>query len=318
MRSAIAVSSMILLLATAVALQAAAPRSSLRPQPRGFGVGGPQSSSLPSAAQTVTRSNVKVFYSSSIRPRARGFGTINPPNNSAASAVSTVTTATFVSTQIHGGGYQLATTLPVFRSPRPLPRGQSINASNVQNVSYQPSNNNGLSGSVCGDPAIRGKRIASIPAARPGCGVSQPVRVESIGNISLTGGATMDCTTAKSVKYWVLRGVKPVIGQRGGGLKSIKVIADYSCRTRNSKPGAKISEHGKGHAIDVAAFNLADGSSISVLDDWRGSRNASVLRKLHRSACGPFGTVLGPEADKYHQDHFHLDTARHRSGSYCR
>jgi hypothetical protein len=27
---------------------------------------------------------------------------------------------------------------------------------------------------------------------------------------------------------------------------------------------------------------------------------------------------LGPDADRYHQDHFHLDTASHRSGPYCR
>jgi hypothetical protein len=42
------------------------------------------------------------------------------------------------------------------------------------------------------------------------------------------------------------------------------------------------------------------------------------MRRMHRGACGPFGTVLGPEADRYHQDHFHFDTARYRSGSYCR
>jgi len=39
---------------------------------------------------------------------------------------------------------------------------------------------------------------------------------------------------------------------------------------------------------------------------------------MHRAACGPFGTVLGPNADRFHQDHFHFDTARHRSGPYCR
>jgi hypothetical protein len=42
------------------------------------------------------------------------------------------------------------------------------------------------------------------------------------------------------------------------------------------------------------------------------------MRRAHKTACGPFGTVLGPNADRYHQDHFHFDTARYRSGSYCR
>ncbi|HXF52530.1 MAG TPA: extensin family protein [Hyphomicrobiaceae bacterium] len=43
------------------------------------------------------------------------------------------------------------------------------------------------------------------------------------------------------------------------------------------------------------------------------------LRQLHRSACGIFGTVLGPEANEAHRDHFHLDLAQRRSRrSYCR
>jgi hypothetical protein len=39
---------------------------------------------------------------------------------------------------------------------------------------------------------------------------------------------------------------------------------------------------------------------------------------MHKSACGPFGTVLGPDADKYHKDHFHFDVAKHGNGAYCR
>jgi len=30
------------------------------------------------------------------------------------------------------------------------------------------------------------------------------------------------------------------------------------------------------------------------------------------------GTVLGPEANRFHRDHFHFDTAEYRSGPYCR
>jgi len=99
---------------------------------------------------------------------------------------------------------------------------------------------------------------------------------------------------------------------------SLKVAAHYACRTRNSRKGARISEHGKGRAIDIAAFRLDNGDEISVLDDWNSSRKGRILRRLHASACGPFGTVLGPDSDRHHQDHFHFDTARHRNGSYCR
>ena len=89
----------------------------------------------------------------------------------------------------------------------------------------------------------------------------------------------------------------------------------------NSVDGAKLSEHGRANAIDVGAFVLADGSRISVKEGWRGSdRERAFLRQVHDAACGEFTTVLGPESDSYHHDHFHLDLARHGGTKpvYCR
>ncbi|MEM1302950.1 MAG: extensin family protein, partial [Pseudomonadota bacterium] len=63
---------------------------------------------------------------------------------------------------------------------------------------------------------------------------------------------------------------------------------------------------------------LQDGTEISLLRDWGRGANGTALRQMWQAACGPFGTVLGPEADAFHKDHFHFDTARYRSGSYCR
>jgi len=173
-------------------------------------------------------------------------------------------------------------------------------------------------GAVCGDVAIQGVKIGAVPGKINGCGVQSAVKVRSINGISLSQNATMDCVTAKALKSWVNKGLKPAVGNRGGGVKQIKVVAHYACRTRNSQKGAKISEHGKGRAIDIAAFTLRDGTEISVLKDWDSGSKGKVLRRMHSAACGPFGTVLGPEANHFHRDHFHFDTARYRSGSYCR
>ena len=41
------------------------------------------------------------------------------------------------------------------------------------------------------------------------------------------------------------------------------------------------------------------------------------LRRIHGSACQIFGTILGPEANDAHRNHFHIDMAERRSGSYC-
>ena len=41
------------------------------------------------------------------------------------------------------------------------------------------------------------------------------------------------------------------------------------------------------------------------------------LRDIHTAACKRFGTVLGPEANEAHRNHFHLDMAKRRYGSFC-
>ena len=44
---------------------------------------------------------------------------------------------------------------------------------------------------------------------------------------------------------------------------------------------------------------------------------ALFLRAAHETACKRFGTVLGPEANEAHRNHFHLDMAKRRYGNYC-
>ena len=44
---------------------------------------------------------------------------------------------------------------------------------------------------------------------------------------------------------------------------------------------------------------------------------AKFLRKIHKDACGIFGTVLGPEANRAHENHFHLDLAKRKRNPFC-
>lgn len=173
-------------------------------------------------------------------------------------------------------------------------------------------------GGICNDPSIQGEAIAPIKGRIRGCGVQEAVRVRAVSGVTLTQPATIDCPTARALRTWVDKGARPAVGNQGGGIKSLRVVAHYACRTRNNQKGARISEHGKGRAVDIAAVNLQDGTQISVLRDWGKGRKGTALKKMHRAACGPFGTVLGPNSDRFHRDHFHFDTARYRSGAYCR
>jgi len=45
---------------------------------------------------------------------------------------------------------------------------------------------------------------------------------------------------------------------------------------------------------------------------------AKFLRAAHERACRIFGTVLGPDANEAHRNHFHVDLAPRKHGNYCR
>ncbi len=172
-------------------------------------------------------------------------------------------------------------------------------------------------GSVCGVLEIQGEKVGNVPGKIKGCGVKDAVRVTSVSGVKLSRGAIMDCPTAQALNEWVVKGVKPTFRRRGP-VVSMQVAAHYACRTRNNQPGGRISEHGRGRAIDISAFTMMDGEVITVLKGWGQGTTYRLLAKVHQRACGPFGTVLGPKSDRFHRDHFHLDTARYRSGPYCR
>jgi hypothetical protein len=172
-------------------------------------------------------------------------------------------------------------------------------------------------GSVCGISGIRGYSVKPI-GRKAGCGISAPVKVSEVDGIPLTREALVNCDAAKALYNWVQKKAKPTIGRKGGGLAKVQLIGGYSCRTRNSRTGARLSEHSKGNAVDIAGFILKDGTTMSVVKDFRKGRHSSTMKQLHKSACGTFGTVLGPKSDRHHQDHFHFDVAKHRGGAYCR
>ncbi len=218
---------------------------------------------------------------------------------------------------------EILSTSGVLRSPRPEARpkglrgGSVIRAAAVRTQPAPPAIS-GRKGAVCGLNDIKGVTLAPIAGRLAGCGLEDGVRVESIAGVALTQRSVMDCRTALALRTWVRDAVIPTVGRTGGGVAALRVAAHYSCRTRNNQKGAKISEHGKGRAIDISSIVLRNGAEITVLEGWRDARQGPILKTVHRAACGPFGTVLGPNANRFHQDHFHFDTARYRSGPFCR
>ena len=167
-----------------------------------------------------------------------------------------------------------------------------------------------MKGSVCGVASIKGEEIARIKSKVQGCGIEDPVAITSVAGVRLSQTATVDCSIAKALNAWVDEVAQPAFN---GNLVEMQVAAHYICRSRNNIKGAKISEHGKGRAIDIPAFILSNGKALTVSNDYN-----KVLRRIYKAGCGYFMTTLGPGSDGYHEDHFHFDTSARKGGAYCR
>jgi len=160
---------------------------------------------------------------------------------------------------------------------------------------------------------------------RGACGIHYPLKVSGAlqGYVAFSQPATLNCPVTSAFEGWLYHVVQPAALQAYGAyVNRVTVAASYSCRTRNHKAGAKASEHAFGNAIDISAFTLTDGRTVTVRGGWRGSQaDRAFLRQVHRGACELFTTVIGPDGDRYHTDHFHFDLARHSADGtyrYCR
>lgn len=194
---------------------------------------------------------------------------------------------------------------PVATAPAPTPR--------IRRIALDPRGEAAL----CGDPRLTGARVATV-TGQGQCGVARPVRISAVAGVRLTRPVTVGCETASALADWTEAVAQPAAqAHAGAAVKAMTPFAGYACRPTNGRPGARLSRHALGQAVDIGAFTLADGREVTVVEGWRG-RDAAFLRAAWRGACGRFGTVLGPEADRFHHNHLHFDTARYRGGPYCR
>jgi hypothetical protein len=153
------------------------------------------------------------------------------------------------------------------------------------------------------------------------CGVENAWRMRSVAGVALNNTATVNCGYVGPFNHWMGATVQHAAEQNfGERVVAVDVAASYSCRARNHRGGAKMSEHGFGNAVDISSFTLASGRTITVKDGWHGDgEERGFLRAVRADACDDFKTVLGPGSDSYHRDHMHLDLQNRRSGShYCR
>jgi len=145
-------------------------------------------------------------------------------------------------------------------------------------------------------------------------GPVRPAPMQTVAAVSPP--ATLACPIVSALDRWIAEAVQPA-AQRwfNQPVVEIKQISAYSCRGMNGQPGAHISEHAFGNALDIAAFVLADGRKITVERGWHGApEEQGFLRDVQAAACAQFTTVLAPGSNQYHYNHIHVDLMRRRNG----
>lgn len=152
------------------------------------------------------------------------------------------------------------------------------------------------------------------------CGLTRPFKVSALqdGAVTLNATSTLACPMIAALDTWLSTIVQPAARARfGTPVAEIHSMGAYSCRPMNNQPGARLSEHAFGNALDIGGFRLTDGREVSVVRDWaRDDEDArAFLRDVHAGACGSFTTVLGPGSDMFHYNHIHLDLAMHGATS---
>ena len=136
--------------------------------------------------------------------------------------------------------------------------------------------------------------------------------------VSLADHPLLECEFATVLADYVRLIVAP-LGQEmlHATVASIETGPGYQCRTQDHIPGAKISAHAKGIAVDFMSITLADKRRVFV-ERQAGADEASYFRAFRTAACGWFTTVLGPGSDAFHANNLHLDIEQHGSSANYR
>jgi hypothetical protein len=165
--------------------------------------------------------------------------------------------------------------------------------------------------------------------------------------VELDPPVVVTCQLARTLNTWLNKTVQPKAeASLGSPVVKLHNASSYACRNRYHDAFQPLSEHALANAIDIPEFVLASGERITVLDNWpknpftpplplpnpvrvaaagslmpvssslSAEQKSKFVKYLHDDACSTFTTVLGPDANEAHKNHFHFDMKQRRA-SLC-
>lgn len=145
--------------------------------------------------------------------------------------------------------------------------------------------------------------------------------------MKLSEALPLTCEMVATLARWIESALQPVaMTTLGEPIVGLAGISSYQCRNQIGDPATAgdLSEHALANAIDISTFVTARGRRITVAGAWGPVAGPSApppggvepgplpaeamfLRAIHRGACRHFTTVIGPNSNAAHRDHFHFD-----------
>ncbi len=164
---------------------------------------------------------------------------------------------------------------------------------------------------------------------RPNARLSQHALANAI---DIGGFRFADGRMVRVLKGWGLTGrdIKAQQQARAAALAEAKAKAQRAQKTAEAEkskasPAAADQSKQKVNSVTQASLSPATGLLRPVSKDKtaeedapaKPGKDALFLRAIHEGACREFGTVMGPEANDPHRNHFHLDLISRRGRGYC-
>jgi len=153
-------------------------------------------------------------------------------------------------------------------------------------------------------------------AVEPQCTIPDAVTLQRLHLEYQPSYAPMSCPLAVALSLWERHVVQNAAQVHlDTKVKRVQHYGTYNCRPIRGGRSGSLSTHATATAIDIAGFQLEDGRELSVARHYnRDDALGEFLREVKRGGCRVFGTVLSPDYNAAHADHFHMQ----QRGGLCR
>ena len=140
------------------------------------------------------------------------------------------------------------------------------------------------------------------------CHIEGRIDLRGVGQASMADIETR-CAIGLRLAMWEAHALEPAASELfNASVSRINHIGSYNCR-RIRGSSDRWSTHATADAIDISGFQLSDGTSLRLINDWDdGGPKGAFLRRARDSACEWFRVTLSPDYNALHADHFHIQS----------